>query len=346
MPLSTLVNNALAGQKVESAPINPIPTSAEELPMESLTITEAVESVMSRFDCTAHEALSRLVEHNAISEEDATMYGMTLDVAPINPIPTSTEELPMESPTFPTMAESLASAETTIPTLTESAPINPPSYTESTHVITQAIARKDVPLRRVKRSDHDRDVAFFDNILRKRPDIARYVMPEYKACPIWWTPSVKLKAGETATQRLERDYNAWLKSYARALADRKVARIGDLFFYPAKITPGGYVAMIREGLSAYVLEYSAKIVDIFGADPQAQIVGLIGMDVRYPLVAEMIADARSYHKARNRKDQIQADIESAHARYTKSFQAAHTMLRAIDTGETDEAPVVTDGVTA
>ena len=338
---------------MDVAPIQPAAAGAAPIIpttiiMEPLTIAEGVDSVMSRFGCTPFEALARLVKHGAITDEDATAYGMTLDVTIDPPIPTITEKTPMESEVIPTKAESPASGESPIPTLAESAPIIPPtSYTEFTHVIAQAVARVDVPLRKVKRSDHDRDVAFFDNVLRKRPDIARYVMPEYKACPIWWVPSVKLKAGETPAQRLERDYNKWLKDYAIALANRKVARIGDLFFYPAKITPGGYVAMIREGLSAYVLEYSAKIVDIFGGDPQAQIVGLIGVEVRYPLVAEMIADARSYHKARNRKERVDADISAAHVRYLASFKAAHAMLLAIDTGESDEPAVVNQkGVTA
>jgi hypothetical protein len=269
-----------------------------------------------------------------------------VETAPI--IPTNTEESPMNDNVLPIMAESSASGDSVLPTNTAEspAPIIPTSYTESTHPIAVAIPRKDSPRKPIKRADHDRDVAYFDNVLRKRPDIARYVMPEYKACPVWWIPSVKLKAGETESQRIERDYNAWLKSYARALADRKVRRIGDLFFFPAKITPGGYVTMIREGLAAYVLEYSARIVDIFGGDPQSQIVGLIGVEIRYPLVAEMIADARLYHKAYNRKERDMADVNAAHARFMASFEAAYTMLAAINTTPADETPADVENVIA
>ena len=194
--VSAILPSALPIQPADTAPIIN-PPAHTTIHMEPLTIAEAVESVMAQFDCTAFEALDRLVTHGAISAEDAALHGMTLSTAPIINLPTITKETPMNDTSLPTMAESSALSESESPTIAVNAPVEPAatSYLDSTTPINVVVPRKDSPIKpyKVKRADHDRDVAYFDAVLRKRKDIARYVMPEYFSCPESWVPSVKLK---------------------------------------------------------------------------------------------------------------------------------------------------------
>ena len=281
----------------------------------------------------------------------------TQDAAPIiNPIPTNTEESPMNDASIPTMAESLVSGESPIPTLAESAPIvnqdgpaATTSYLESTTPINVVIPRKDAvnPLiSYYKPNQKDQDIRYFDHILSKKRDIRKLVMSEYFTCPDYWVPTVKLKGGETPAERLIRDWEGWRTAYARAFRAGKVRKIDGVFFHPAKINAPAYIALMRAGKRAYCLEYAKAM----GNDEQS-FLSQVAIADAYPLVQKAIVAATALNAARKRKTFDQDAIDSARDAWRMAFDAACVALRAIDTSAVDAdatqtAGAIVDGVTA
>jgi len=216
------------------------------------------------------------------------------------------------------------------------------TYQDETTPINVVIPRKDAPnplLRDYKPNDRDQDVAYFNKLLNKKTHIRKLIMPEYFVCPADWTPTLKLKQGESLPERLIRDWESWRKSYARAFRAGKVRKVDGVFFHPAKISMGGFIALMRGGKRSYCLEYARD--SQFGISEES-FLAMVGVADMFPLVHSAITAATAYHMASKKKDGVQADIDSAHAAWVGAFNAACVALRAIDTSklpDSDIAPV-------
>jgi hypothetical protein len=179
------------------------------------------------------------------------------------------------------------------------------------------------------------DIQYFDKLIAKKADIRRLVMPEYFTMPDWWVPTVKMKAGESLSERTIRDWSSWRKQYARTFREQGLKRIDGVLFYAAKITPGVFVSLVRAGKRAYCLEYARQ----FGTD-ETGFRAMIGLDVLFPAVMESIRLACAYHKVKRSDKSSQADIDSAHAAWVAGFDRAHAIVRAHDIPTKDaDAPV-------
>lgn len=186
----------------------------------------------------------------------------------------------------------------------------------------QSTAAQDAPI--INRTPTAQDVQFLDNLIAKRADIRRSLMPEYFNMPEWWTPTVKRKADETRAEQVIRDWESWRKQYARTFRDKGLARIDGVLFFAAKITPGVYVSLIRAGKQAYCLEYARQ----FGTD-DSSFKGLIGLDSAFPRVMAVIRAANEYHRMKRSKKSTAADIDSAHDAYAAAFRVAVDSLDSV-----------------
>ena len=282
---------------------------------------------------TVYAPINNPLEDAAMITPDATS---TPDAAPINnPLEDAAMDVAPSTDTAPIID---------MPPLLNILPRD--TSAQHTHAVDIVIPRKDSKLSAYRPNTRDIDIAYFDNVLRKKADIRKLVMSEYFELPDYWVPSVKIKAGESQAERLIRDWEAWRKSYVRAFRAGKLRKIHGVWFFAAKITPGAYVALMRAGKRAYCLEYAKA----FGTD-EVSFQGLLGIAECYPLVHAATIAANEYHSANNKKSVVMSDVDSAMDAYTTAFDRACAALREIDTApqiapSTDVAQLAEEVITA